>query len=532
MDFLRMLPVLVLAPFLFFGVGLPWAIACRQPAWAPLWGVAVMGFAAELACIAGVSVPVVVAAVGTVHLGAGMWLGLRTQSHHAAGVAFASFGQMYLLALIPFVVAPFATPGLWSMDWFLTLEGGLHVWQGTPFTPELLARPPFFGAAAIPLLLAGPLLPAFQAFCAVASACALQSFRMALPASAPPATVWVLAASLFFLQVSLNAWPKFLSAAFLLAAWEALLLAGRARPVLAGIFFGLALATHQAAVLFAPVLLVRFLDVPASGRVRLAGLGIVTALAALVVLPWETYTVAAYGWAAKVHANPVVAQRLLEIPAWLNAALVGLGTFVGWGPLHVLQHWWHLPDRMAFSRIFQESYWLVTSTFNSLAASLLGLVLPWWVALGVREFPRRLAAGWRQTGWPMRAALALALAGQMGLNPYYSTDGSMHTGWVPAGLALALWFAGELAAGPAFELGAVVRWTLVLGAFPWVVFQVALTAALVLSAKFRSVYLDTDLQLIEKHGWTTVALGGFPWVQGTAALVGVLAGRLPRRCLA
>lgn len=528
-----MLPVLVLAPAIFFGVGLPWAVTAGRLAWAPLWGVAAMGFVAELARIAGAPVAGVVLALGAVHLATGTWLALhRAAGRQEAGAAFSAFGRMYLLALIPFVAAPFATPGLWSRDWFLTLESGVHVWQGTPFSPELLARPPFFGAAAIPLLVIGPILPAFQAFCAVASACALHLFRLALPVSAPPATIWVLAGSLFFLQVTLNAWPKFLSAAFLLAAWQALARTDVARPVLAGILFGLALAIHQAAVLFAPVLLVRFFNAPDSWRGRVTGLVTVVALAALVVLPWEIYTVAVYGWVAKVHANPAVSQRLAEMPAWLNAALVGLGTFVGWGPLHVLQHWWQLPDRLVPARIFQESYWLVTATFNTLAASLLGLALPWWVALGAREFPRRLSAGWRQMGWPMRAALALALAGQMGLNPYYSTDGSMHTGWVPAGLALALWFAGELAVGPADQLRGVLRWTLALGACPWVAFQVALTAALVLSAKFRSVYLDADLQLLEKHGWTTMALGGFPWVQGAAALAGVLAYKLPRRTLA
>lgn len=505
----------------------------KRIAWAPLWGVAVIGFSAELACIAGAPVAATILGVALVHIAIGGWLlGRGSENRRLLGAELAGFWRMYLMALLPFVVAPFSTPGLWGGDWFVALESATHIWHRIPFTPELLARPPLFGAASIPLLLAGPLVPAFQVFCAVASACALQLFRTGLRQPARHGLIWILAASLFFLQVTVNAWPKFLSAAFLLAAWQVLAAPSTGRMAVAGVFFGLAVASHQSAVLFAPLLLVRLFASPQPGGARIWQLMALGMAAAAVVAPWELHTVAAYGWAAKIHANPAVSQRIDSMPGWLNAVLVGVGTFAAWGPFYVLYHWFSSSDRLALARIAHEAYWLVTSTFNSLAASLLGLVLPWWVALGGRELWRRFRDFWSRLGWPARMALWIALAGQMWLNPYFSTDGSLHTGWVPAGLALTLWFVDSLGNAPVGEIGAILKWTLLLGTIPWVAFNVALTVALVLSTKFRNLFFDSDLQLLEKNGWTTLALGGFPWVQGMVAGVGLLVFKLPRRSLA
>jgi hypothetical protein len=533
MDFLRSIPVLILAPFFYFGVGLPWSMLGKRIAWAPLWGVAVMGFSAELGCIAGAPVASAILIVALVHIAIGGWLlGRDEENRRLLGEELAGFLTMYLMALIPFVAAPFSTPGLWGGDWFVALESATHVWHRIPFTPELLARPPLFGAASIPLLLAGPLVPAFQIFCAVASACALQLFRTGLKQPARRGVIWILAASLFFLQVTLNAWPKFLSAAFLFAAWQILEAPSAGRTAVAGAFLGLAVASHQSAVLFAPLLLVRLLASPQPGATRIWQLMALGMMAAAVVAPWELHTGLAYGWAAKIHANPAVSQRIDSMPGWLNAVLVGVGTFAAWGPFYVLYHWLSSPDRLALARIAHEAYWLITSTFNSLAASLLGLILPWWVTLGGGKLWRRFRDFWSGLGWPVYTALLIALAGQMCLNPYFSTDGSLHTGWVPAGLALALWFADTPGNAPVGEIGAVLKWTLLLGTIPWVVFNIALTVALVLSAKFRNLFFDSDLQLLEKNGWTTLAMGGFPWVQGLAAGVGLLAWKLPRRSLA
>jgi hypothetical protein len=533
MDFLRTVPVLLVAPIFYFGVGLPWAMLGKKIAWAPLWGMAVMGFSAELGCIAGARVAATILTVAFVHGAVGGWLLWRdSENRRRTGAELSGFLKMYLVALIPFVAAPFSTPGLWGGDWFVALESATHVWHRIPFTPELLARPPLFGAASVPLLLVGPLVPAFQVFCAVASACALQVFRTGLSQSAPRRLVWILAGSLFFLQVTANAWPKFLSAAFLLAAWQILAAPSLGRTAAAGLFLGLAVASHQSAVLFAPLLLVRLFASPQPGATRIWQLVALGVMSAAVVAPWELYTVLAYGWEAKIHANPAVSQRIDSMPGWLNAVLVGVGTFAGWGPFYVLYHWFNSPDRLTLARAAHEAYWLVTSTFNSLAASLLGLILPWWVALGGWEFWRRISDWWSQLGWPIRVALLIALAGQMWLNPYFSTDGSLHTGWVPAGLALALWFAHSLGNTLMGEVNAVLKWTLLLGTIPWVVFNVALTAALVLSTKFRSLFFDSDLQLLEKNGWTTLALGGFPWVQGLAVGMGLLVCKLPRRSLA
>lgn len=526
MEVMRLVAVLLVAPFVYFAAGIPWSIFTRQPGWAPLWGVGVIGLSAEVAAIFGADVPVTVIAVLMLHVIVGGWLTWqRRTGAPAIGSVFADFAGLYGVALIPLVAAPFALPGGWGGDWLVALGSGEAILHGTPFTPELLARPPLFGAASIPALLLGPTMGGFQVFCAVASACALQLFRSGLKPGASPRLIWILAGSIFFLQISANAWPKLLSAAFLFAAWHALEMKTGRRLTVAGAMMGLAIATHQSAILFVPLLLTRLNVAGMPWRQKLGEATAVLALAALVVAPWEIHTLLVHGWAAKIQANPAVSQRLAEVPVWLNILLVGVTTVIAWSPLEIVGHWVNAADRFSLLRLTHDFYWTVTETFNVFAGSLVGLLIPWWAALGSRDFGRRLHRLWRAMGWLVRGALAFALAGQMVLNPFYSSAGSLQTGWVPVGMALALWFARELSeAAPDLTRVALHRiaW---LNAGPWLAFNVGLTAALTLSAKFRAAFFDSDLRALADRGWASLGMAGFPGVQILLFAVFILAGR-------
>ncbi len=528
-EIIRLLVAVVGAPVFYFAVGLPWAAATRT-VWAPLWGIAVIGLAAEFSAMAGCPVLPVVGMVAGLHLLAAAVLGLLSWGKGIWKIqaTVADFVFAYLLALVPLVAVPFPLPGDWGGDWLVALEAGRHLLSGERFTPELLARPPLFGAAAIPLMAFGPVAASFQVFCAVASAGLLQVFQTALGADRSRRWLWIPAGSIFFLQITANAWSKFLCAAFLLAAWQTLNGEQRWRHAVAGVLLGLALATHQSAVLFVPLLLTRL---EWTSRRPAAGAHVMTIIvtAALMVLPWEIHTLASYGWKAKWLANPAVSQRLADLPAWLNALLVGVTTFVAWGPVEVARHWWSQDDRFSLLRLGHEAYWLATATFNTLAGCLLGLVLPWWTALGGRELARKAAAAVHQ--WDRRTVVALtfALLGQMILNPFYSADGSLQTGWVPFGVLAALWFAQEISRAAPSVAERVLRHTTWLSAAPWLAFNILLTAALAWFPWLRRNLIDHDLQSLRDHGWVSLAMGGFPWLQLLLAATCVLAVRSGRR---
>jgi hypothetical protein len=524
----HLLATLTLAPLIYFFGGLPWALITGRVRWAPLWGVGVLGIFAELSHMAGAPVLSVVVAAAVLHGIVGCAIVLRTDAAAEVRLSLVGFVGLYLLALVPLVATPFSLPGAWSGDWYVALESGLHILQASRFTSTLLARPPLFGAASVPMLVLGPTMAGFQAFCAVASACALQVFVTGLRRNAATRLVWILAGSVFFLQITANAWPKFMCAAFLLAAWQSLDSDAGPRPWVGGALFGLALATHQSALLFGPLLLTRCIAAP-----RARGIGralVVAAVAAMVVAPWEIYILGSYGWTAVVQANPAVSARIQGMPSWLNALLVGVTTLVAWSPLGILRHWLDAADRLTWVSLEHHAYWIATEFCNSFAGSLLGLVLPWWVALGTGDLRRRFKGLLQGMDWPVKWALFLALLGQMLLNPYYSSGGSLQTGWVPVGLALSLWFANSLVDSPPAIADRAIVLTAWIGTFPWLAFNVALSAALVVSRGFRTQYFDSDLERLDQNHWVALGMGGFPWLQvllAVALLLLTLRGTKP-----
>jgi hypothetical protein len=515
--FLSSALMVILAPVFYWLAGLPLGYATKRVEWSMLWGVGLVGLTGEMAGIAGVSAKMatLVVAGGAI---AGAFLLIRSKALGPGfnrADEFRSHTESYLISLLAVSFVPFAIPGAWGGDWLVALDSGQYIAEGKRFYLELLARPPLFGAASIPTFMFGDPLASFQIFCAVASACILQLARPFISPTGHPRLLWLFGGSLFFLQITANAWPKFLASAFVMASWISAGDKGRYKNLVTGTLLGLALATHQASALFAPLLLVRLWKKTPAWRDYVPGAVTALVAAALICAPWELYTIVSYGLDAKIHANPAVSQRLKDMPAWLNALLVGVSTFVAWGPVKMLWHWLTAEAPLAPARIQREFYWIVTSAFNSLAASLAGILVPWLAALRFKQLFSGLSELWTRIPLLYWFALAVSLAGQIVLNPFYSADGSLQTGWVPVGVGTICGLMAWISRRPLAEQSKVIRRTLWLGLVPWAAFNLLLTAGLMFSPRLREqiTVSEGDLQRINKAGVTPLGLGAFPWIQ-------------------
>jgi hypothetical protein len=524
--FLNSCLIVISAPIFYWLAGLPLGYATKKVEWSLLWGVGLIGLTGEMACILDLSAKMATAVVGCGAIASALWL-IQSQPLGLAGRNLAgelrANAEAYLISLLAVSFVPFAIPGTWGGDWLLALESGRYIAEGKSFYPELLARPALFGAASIPTCIFGDPLASFQIFCAIASACILQVVRFFIPSSGHPRLLWLVGGSTFFLHNTANAWAKFLAAAFVIAAWILASDNARFKNLTVGFLLGLALATHQASALFVPLVLTRLWVRSLSLREFVLSAFLVLAAAAFVCAPWELYTITTYGLDAKIHANPAVSQRLKDLPAWLNAVLVAVSTLVAWGPVTILWHWITAASALAPARILRELFWLVTSCFNGLAGSLAGLMVPWLAALRFKRLfacLRELGTEIPPLGW---FAFALSAAGQILLNPFYSADGSLQTGWVPVGAGLLCWLTVWASRQPQAEQKAFIRTTLLFGLTPWALFHLLLTAGLLFSARLREQLIPSegDLQLIRRTGFIPLGLGAFPWIQ--AFVLAVLA---------
>jgi hypothetical protein len=521
--FLNSALIVVLAPGFYWLAGLPLGYATKKVEWSMLWGVALVGLTAEMACITGISAKIATLAVACGAIASAPLI-IRSKAF-ARGDAnlvdeLRHNTEAYLISLLAVSFVPFAIPGIWGGDWLMALNSGQYIAEGKRFHLELLARPPLFGAASIPACILGDPLASFQIFCAVGSVCILQVARSFISPTGHPRLLWLFGGSIFFLHITANAWPKFLAAAFVMASWISIGNKGRYKNLVTGALLGLAMATHQASVLFAPLVLARLWKKKPAFREFVPGAAMVLATAALICAPWELYTISTYGWEAKIQANPVVSQRLKNMPEWLNALLVGLSTLFAWGPFVALRQWMAMEAPLAPARIQRELYWILTSCFNSLAGSLAGLLVPSLAALGFKQFSACSAELLAKIPPLYKFALGLGLAGQILLNPYYSADGSLQTGWVPAGAGMLCWLMAWVSRQPWAEQTAVIRSTLLLGLVPWAGFHLLLTAGLMFSARLKEqiTVSEGDLKLISHTGVSPLGLGAFPWIQ-TVVLV-------------
>jgi len=513
--------LVLVAPLPYWALGLPWCSGThpKRIALAPLVGCALAGFYSELALIAGISVRVTVALL-TLASAALAWMRTRDARADLADTA-RDWILVYLLSVIASALSPFPVLGNWAGDWYHLYDMGLHVMNGA-LPAEMLARPPLFGAATVPLWLLAPGLIPYQMMSAVAAASAVLAMLYFVDCFWPKLPRWPLLLPLlmspFFLNNTAAAWGKLLAGGLILAA---LAEAGQRREWASGALFALSVAVHEASIIWAPCLLAAY--APRWGGWR----GVMRVVAAMAVTglaingPLLLWILVKYGLAAKVATSPALTYRNQE-PFAVKTLLVVVSTLVGWGPVENLARWLRNPQRFSRAVVAKESFWLVSSWFTTMAGTLVGLLFPFalcWRRLKDDQTLRQLLRP------SVVVATGLAIVANAGLCGYYSSEGSLQTGMAALGLAAYGLCAGAVvAANPrgGRSLRQMSRLMAVLGTFPWAATNVLFCLGLWLSAAFRAriqAGTENDYVVVVTEHLSTLGMSAFPEVPAVAGLL-------------
>lgn len=512
------LVLVVLGPLPFWALGLPWVMRAepRRIPFAPLVGCSLAGLYAEFALILGLPVRVAVGAL--VVLSAVAAIAGSRRGKLPLARALAEWAPLYLISVLVASLSPFPVVGSWSGDWFLLYKMGQSVLGGT-LQADLLARPPLFGAAAVPLWIVAGGLPSYQIMAAVASASAVTAMFALIDhywPRTPRFVVWPLLASPFFLNHTAAAWGKFLAAGLILAAiLEGLL----ARRIASAALFALSVAVHEGSIVWAPFVLVAHASGGTGWRGAVRALGPMALCAALIVGPLQAWILIRYGLAAKVASSPVITDsHAIPTPFWLKTVLAVVTTFIGWGPAENLLRWIRGPHPLSGATASKEIYWLISSWYTTLAGTLVGLLFPFAIV------PRRQLASpaldqlLHSKG--ALAALAFAIVATAALCGFYGAEGTMQAALVA--LALGLYGLGVGPLGMDGRAGrerirAMTRLMVVAGTVPWTIVQVSMTAGLRWSPWFRTRLLaaaasEGDYAIIVDNHLTPLGMSAFPEV--------------------
>jgi hypothetical protein len=541
---------LLVAPAIYWTLGLPWLLAgAPHRAWrlAPLLGCALAGWIGELSLVLGLppisTLWTIIAVSGTTLLALILpWRGEVRQGQRLRLLAtFREGFLLYALALVPTVISPFPVLGEWSGDWWICYQQGQAILTGN-FSAGLLQRPPLFGAAALPLWGFNGGLASFQIMTAVSSAGLLSAVLHAIEYFRGAVRLLVLAPlffSAFFLHHTAACWSKPLAAGLLLTAlvecWESRV-SGRSISWWRGsIWFALAVATHQSSIIYLPLLLlVGAAKARWNDTWRL--LGITTLCGLIIVAPFELWSIAHFGIAAKVAANPTVSDRAESGMGFGgNASLSLLTGFVGWSPLVALSRWANSSQPFVRMTVIRESWWLVTTYLTMLAGTLLGALIPFlvfvrkgWSELAGHPFTLRVKSSW------LFLALTIIFFANAALSPFWSASGTAQNGLV--GLTLILFVAFLLVIDDAPKvLPRVSVLTAIIGGIPLLALNLFICAGLSSSARFRELFTfgsegDWTDRILQFH-LQPLGLLHFPLLQLLVVCVaaGMILLYLPRR---
>jgi hypothetical protein len=534
---------IVIAPALYWVLGLPWLIGfAPQNAWrlAPLLGCALAGWIGEFCLI--VKLPPSVAIWGALFASCLVLAFLRSNAngrrHELWPVLFEGL-LLYSLALVPAVISPFPVIGDWSGDWLLCYQQGQAIYTGQIFSSQLLERPPLFGAATLPLWTFGAGLAPFQIMSAVASAAllgaviyAIDYFRAGnatknLGRIIPLAPLLV---SPFFLHHTAACWSKPLAGALVLVGlidcWDAWMSGSRSSWWRGSIWFALAVAVHQSSIIYVFFLLA-IVTATAPGErsvgatFKLLTISLVCLL--FIVGPYELWSIAHYGLAAKVSANPALAQRAESGVGFTeNTVLCLLSSFIGWSPLLSLRRWLTSPHPLGAVTVAKESWWLLTKYLTMLASTLFGIFLPFVILATGRyrnlELNRYLKS---PDFWRFGAAVAGVLIANAVLSPFWSANGSAQNGLVCLVLMI---FVGLLRWGTDFRgfegqaLISRVTWmTALIGGIPLLALNLIVEFGLNLSANFRDTFAKGSegdwTERVLKFHLQPLGVSHFPFMQ-------------------
>jgi hypothetical protein len=475
-------------------------------------GCALAGLYAEVALICGLPVRATVAALTGVSLGLGLWRSRALVGSVSRAVA--EWLPIYLVAVLAASISPFPVLGNWEGDWMLLYKMGQSVMDGV-LPADMLARPPLFGGAATPLwILWNGLIP-YQLMAAVASAAAVTatfSFIEELWPETPISGLIPLLVSPFFLHHTAAAWSKLLAAALILSAvMEAL----NRRRLSSGALFALAMGVHEGSVIWGPCVLLAHAAGTRRWRDVWRAIPPMAMMAILVVAPLQIWILAKYGLAAKIAANPAVAEA--RHGSFLTKTVLAIvSSFVGWGPVLSIARWSGNPHPGSSAVVAKEGYWLITTYITTLAGNAAGLLFPFFFVRATRTLPSRPPRIFNS--WLVAGAAIAVLANAL-LTPFYGYEGTMQVGLVALGLGLFATFAGQLSLPDRAGAQRPIRrltWIMgLVGTLPWLLLNGGTSAGLWLSPSFRERFRagsEGDYLTVLKNHLSSLGTAAFPQV--------------------
>jgi hypothetical protein len=468
----------------------------------PLAGVVAAGWLAEIGFLFG-------SARGGVLIGALTAL-MILSGRRGAVVDWAKslpmIGAAFLPAAVAALVVPYPGVGLWYGDYLEYHHMGEALRTGH-WPPAFLHRPPLFGGATLLIRPFAKDLQALECVSAVSTAGALAALHWATRCSIQ--SLWTVAAVPFFFLHTATCWPKLLAAGCVLAAFVRFESRDSYGRWEAAFWFATGIAAHTAAIIMAPIFVVRILR----GRSRFlspaADFGRVVVAVGAIAIPFEAWAAIQFGPDARVAANPALFyDRASGFAATFGDNL--LTTFVGrfdetlWTPVEKHLFPW-----------FDERFMQAAVFVSWQAGTLLGMLLPFAPLLWRRR--RRIAQLFGRYRWEFAAALVIVVA-NAALNPTPNPAGVAQTGLTPLCLlmfvAIVRWLDRD-------RLGGIVARPLAVlfGLLPSVVVNVVAFSALRLPdasarigdahqrAAIGSMYASNLNTIACEVGWFAVAVG-------------------------
>jgi hypothetical protein len=417
--------LLVLAPVPYWVAGLPWVAGTTAIRLAPVFGLGMVGWYAELGLMTGIGAPLAILLGLVVSL---LYLVYRRPPVDECVRSLREGYLFYLLALVPTLISPFPILGVWSGDWLYMYDTGQAVMTSSRFPSELLERPPLGGAMTIPLLYFKNTLSTFQLGTAVASGAFLatiwQGYQMMGGRLSFAFIMAIATGSMFFLHHTATAWVKPLAAAMVLATIQLGWMArkeGRGwwRAALA---FALAVAAHQSSILYGGFVVVLAVLPWDNARGAMKRLFTAALLGIIIVGIYEAWSIREYTWIAKVNANPAVSQRSEKVSFITNTTLCLISSIVPWSLVEEVRRLFAGPRE----DLTKNLYWVTTGWLTVCAGTILGLLLP-FIPLLFRKRSRTSTS----IVWPWVLAAGLAVIGNALLTPFYASIGIAQAGLVP-----------------------------------------------------------------------------------------------------
>jgi hypothetical protein len=488
----------LLVPLPYFIVGLAAVVATGTPVryrWlAPLVGVVICGWAAEVSTTVGFHPAAAVFVVWCTTAFAVQFAFQRWRSK--ARLLLAPLGVFYLVhfaAVAAVLVCPYPGVVRWTGDYAEYFVMTLGLVQGQTH-PDLVARPPLFTASGAPWFVLGvPTLAKFQLVSAAASAAGVVALLHAgtrWPTCRGMRLAPLLATPFFLLHV-VTGWSKLLAAGAVIAA---LVEASRARRTdsgrdgAAGAFlFASAIAVHHSSILFLPLL------IAVRGAWRWKDVFSLAVAVAVLVLPWELWTLSRHGSEAKLKNYPPLFRRATAAPLAtfgenLLCIISGWPKAADWDPAtRQFPGWGHRHSQAAYFFVWQ-------------AGTLVGCL-----AAFVTVTPFAAARRWIAAHPWTSAAGAFVVVANAAASPFPDPGGMAQTGSAAIQVLLLLPLLRRSNATTASLLAANV-----------VLFAALHLAALVAfvgdgrAALRKDASQSLSVRIVERNQWTSAAVSGWP----------------------